>query len=109
MPEVEMRVSESPVCDFCSSDEPRHDEPCADVETDRGNLPMFGGPYVANSIGAWASCETCHQLIAAGKWHTLERRATDAMCAKHPGFPRSRIAEGVQHMHATFRANRLTG
>lgn len=110
MPEerhVEMRVSESPVCDFCSSEEPRYQEPCADFETDRGSISTLGGPYVANSISAWASCEVCHQLIAQGKWHTLARRATDALCRKHPNAPRSYIAQGVEHMHNGFRQHRL--
>lgn len=107
MTEIEMRLSESPVCDFCSSDEPRHDEPCADFETDRGTLSLLGGPYVANSTGAWASCETCHQLITQNKWHTLARRAIDVYCRRHPGAPRSLIARGVEHMHGGFRQHRL--
>jgi len=109
MADIEMRLADYPVCDFCSSAEPRYDEPCRDMETDRGNIASLGGRYVAVSRGAWSSCEACHQLIASEKWHTLKRRALEASAARHPELPKSLLADGIEHMQLLFRRNRIAG
>jgi len=111
MPEVrhvDLSVSEFPVCDFCSDTEPRYLESAEDFDVYRA-IDAQGVPEVGTSTGSWAACETCHQLVRARKWHTLERRATDAIMRKHPDFPRSKVAEGVQTMHGLFREHRLPG
>ena len=98
---IEVRVALGDVCDFCSSLDPLFVEYASDfdmaLEAPWGN---------AHSEGGWSSCQACHDLVRARKWHALERRATDIMAAKHPDMPRSRIAAGVQQMHAQFRHHR---
>ena len=111
MPEVrhvDLSVSEFPVCDFCSSPDPLWLESCEDFDVYTAIL-VDNTAEIGTSTGAWASCQVCHALVRERKWHTLERRAIDAICAKHPDFPRSRVAEGVQTMHGRFRQHRLPG
>ena len=102
---VEVRVSDAPVCDFCSDAEPRYIEDCETFETWMIG-PGLPPAFVGESQGGWSSCEPCHQLIAARKWHTLTRRATDAMVRKYPDMPRSRVQKGVEIIHGTFRAHK---
>jgi hypothetical protein len=98
---VEARVAQGAVCDFCSDEEPHYLENC---ETFVATL--LDGRTVGRSRGDWASCPTCHGMIATRKWHALKRRAVEAMVAKYPDKPKNRIEHGVDIIHAQFRAHK---
>lgn len=96
MPEV--RVSEAPVCDFCSSEEPRYLEDCEDFEA-----KPFDVTFKAMSRGAWAACATCHTMIQHRHWKLLKERAVAALLSKYPSLPKSRVQHGVELIHGQFR------
>jgi hypothetical protein len=98
--DIEVRVSESPCCDFCSSTEPRYLE---DART--FTATEIEGVYYTRSEGAWAACVRCHRLIQARNWDRLERRAIQQLLRKHPGIPRDIVAAGVHTEHVRFRAH----
>jgi hypothetical protein len=58
------------------------------------------------SEGAWASCTTCHELIARSDWNSLEERAVKAMRPKYPSSPKSDIVIAVRHIQRQFRQHR---
>jgi len=108
MPEYEVRVAQGAVCDFCSDEEPRYLEDCETFESylwGEGIDPNKP-EYIGRSVGAWASCGPCHQLIAARKWRHLQNRAVEAMLRKHPDIPKNRVQKGVDIIHGTFRAHK---
>lgn len=102
---VDLSIADYPVCDFCSSPEPRYVESAQDFDVYFA-IDEQGKPEVGVSRGGWASCAACHELVRARKWYALERRAIDAIAAKHPEFSRSRVQEGVRTMHAKFQQHR---
>lgn len=102
---VDLSIADYPVCDFCSSPEPRYIESAEDFDVYFA-IDAQGKPEIGTSTGGWSSCEPCHQLVRAQKWHTLERRAIDAIAAKHPEFSRTQVREGVRTMHAKFQQHR---
>jgi hypothetical protein len=104
MPEV--RVSDSPVCDFCSSPEPRYLEDCETFEAWAMGHPSLPPALIGRSEGAWSACMPCHEMIQARKWAALQRRAVDALCRKWPEMPRSRVQKGVELIHGQFRAHK---
>jgi hypothetical protein len=98
--EISVRAARGDVCDFCSSPDPRFDEASPDFEV---KLPEG---LAGRSKGAWASCQTCHDLIAQRDWQGLEKRALKAMQRKYPGAPREDVARAVRELQLRFRAHR---
>jgi len=105
MAEYEVRVAPHPVCDFCSSAEPRYLEDCETFEV-VGLNDAGGMAYIGKSDNDWAACEVCHQLVQGKKWRQLERRAVDAIQRKYPTMPRNRVQHGVQLIHGAFRTHK---
>lgn len=102
---VDLSISEYPVCDFCSSPNPLWLESCEDFDVYTA-IMTDNTAEIGTSKGDWAACQVCHYLVRDQKWHTLERRAIDAIAARHPEFSRSKVREGVQTMHGRFREHR---
>lgn len=63
-------TSEHGICDFCSNPEPKHVEPVPDFSME--------GDAVQDSIGGWATCQTCHEMIHRNERSRLLRRAIEA-------------------------------
>ena len=86
------------ICDFCSAPDPPHLEPARDFEVSPGPVGV--------STGGWASCQTCHELIARDDWLGLEARAIDAMRTSHPGASKRDLRLSVQTIQRQFRLHR---
>jgi hypothetical protein len=83
-------------CDFCSAPDPPHME----------GSPSFDLAPGATSLGDWASCDECHQLIAGRRWRELEHRAVEAMKQRYPNHSQAQIMLAVRHLQNRFRARR---
>jgi hypothetical protein len=60
----------------------------------------------ATSEGGWASCTTCHELIAKSDWHGLEKRGVEAMSRVYPFQPREIVVLSVRSIQRQFRLHR---
>lgn len=99
---------EIPICDFC----------CTPGEPVVASFPAkdFGVPMPtkngmvflgANSIGWWAACQTCRDLVAKGDRDALAERSTDSFVAQgNTDLPRERLLESVRNLHDQFWENR---
>jgi hypothetical protein len=99
---VEVRVSETPVCDFCSDPNPVRVFQASDFIMDKSTatLPALG------SRGGWTACEACGGFIDARNWERLRLRATDALSRKYQGIPgisRAMIKGIVDRAQKMFR------
>ena len=100
MPEV--RMSDKPVCDFCSSGDPRWEYPASDFPVDDH------APRVA-SVGAWLACAECAALIEQEQWPALAKRGLQTPTArmlKRAGVNSDNVLKAVARIHQTFRHNR---
>lgn len=102
MPEV--RMSDEPICDFCSQPKPSVELKCPDFPMD-GPHPEAGLPEY-RSRGAWMACSTCAHFIREGKWEELVQRATAALAPKYGSLlPKRIVREQVRKSHELFRAH----
>ncbi len=90
------------ICDFCSEPNPAWSYPA------RNFISHAAGGLVAESIGAWAACETCHELIAADNRAGLTERSVSTLLAKQPDLDVARIGvtAELRELHAKFFLNR---
>ncbi len=90
-----------PLCDFCSSQDVRWAYPAHDVDVDGG---------IASSIGAWATCETCHNLIESMDWEELGHRSYDTNVLR-PMMEKLHLEAGLLEttllIHKAFQMARL--
>jgi hypothetical protein len=82
-------------CDFCNADFPSWQLPC---ET-------FINPVGEMSVGAWAACDTCGDLISRNRWDTLLRRAAK-FAAERNGLPEWLIRSQIEALYGMVRRNR---
>lgn len=80
-------VSENGICDFCSDPNPKHTEMVPDFWMEYANQ---------NSVGGWATCDTCHQMIVENKRTDLMRRGIES--AAHGKF----TAAAIKSLHRQF-------
>ena len=95
---VEVRVSEEPVCDFCSEPKYARRSHCADFSMDHS----AGFPEL-RSKGDWLACSVCGNLIDAENWIGLLQRAVDKLSVKYNTVPRRILADGVKRSHDLFK------
>lgn len=62
-------------CDFCFWRDPQWVIPVRDFSY---NWAKLGMPIGGSSVGSWAACDTCADLVNRGLWPNLVRRAADA-------------------------------
>jgi hypothetical protein len=92
-------------CDFCSSPDVRWAFPANNTTTPvplpKPNTATF------NSLGSWAACQLCHDLIVAGKRDELAERSARTMkqIYRTPGSISSLVAM-IRPLHDDFWANR---
>jgi len=80
-------------CDFCGSDAPRWRYAAEDYTA------LVNETTVVTSLGDWAACTPCHQLIEAGDRLGLACRTL----ANHPDWGSSNtIIERIMEIHARF-------
>lgn len=61
------------ICDFCSEPHPAWGYPAKDF------VGYEVGGLVGESVGGWAACNACHDLIEAGDRAALARRTLAAL------------------------------
>lgn len=79
-------------CDFSSDPGPTWRYPCGD----------FAVPW-CGSVGDWAACDACHDLIERGVWTAVAGRAV----AKYPEALRRGARREVDQIHRLFRKHRI--
>jgi len=98
MSEVEMRMSEQPICDFCSAE-----NPARVFHTPEFTMDKTPGLPESRSRGGWAACSACGTLIDAENWIGLQQRAVNRLSEKYSGIPRRILADTVKRSHDLFR------
>lgn len=88
------------LCDFCSEPAPTWIYPCSDVMTPIETL---------GSVGAWAACDTCAEMIEGRRVHQLANRAYAAVEDTLPPNAMMRRVYQVQlqDLHRSFLKARI--
>ena len=91
------------LCDFCSKPSPNWRYPASEFTT----VPE-PEQSPATSIGDWAACDTCHDLIEASEWIGLCVRSTETLIAVRPDLldRTDEIAKVMVSLHCGFRDHR---
>lgn len=88
-------VLTSPVCDLCGDIYPAWDYDCSDFAIHEIDFA---------SMGEWAACNQCSELIELGDYEKLLKRSLD----NHEGREhRSEWEPRIRRIHQTFRENRI--
>ncbi len=88
------------LCDFCSN-------PCPQWEYPAATFTAYEvGGLMGQSVGSWAACWRCHDLIEAHDREGLARRAVDELGVKDERM-RAVILVCLRDLHHRFFANRL--
>ncbi len=97
---------DGPICDFCSRRPVKWHYPAKDIRSVKGvSVP---GLIDQDSIGDWAACQTCHDLIEAGDNHGLANRTAQSMVAQYRGVDPNTLLLPILVMQQEFR-NARTG
>ena len=89
------------LCDFCS-------EPSVIFRYPAQSFVAYVAAGIAGeSVGDWAACAICHQLIQAGDWAALSERSLRTLIEKHPEMQDAEAALRAQiaDFHRMFFAN----
>ena len=91
------------ICDFCSAPAPAWRYPA------RTFLAYCVANVAGESVGDWAACDACHQLIEAEDRQGLAQRSLDEMILKHPEARPAAAAlyEDLAGLHDQFFAHRI--
>ena len=98
------------VCDFCSRAQEEGEVfwtyPCANFiypVSPPTDVPSGG------SMGGWAACDACHELIEALDLDTLARRSVDADLHRHPHMNdrRQELLSATTRMQLAFMRHRI--
>lgn len=100
-----VQPAEGPICDFCSERPVKWRYPAIDIKPAESiSLPELK----QSSIGDWAACQTCHDLIEAENWPDLARRSAQSVVMSTPKL--APVYLGLVAMsralHTEFRAAR---
>lgn len=92
-----------PICDFCS-------EPgVVWMYPARNFIGYEGGGIVGESVGGWAACRTCHDLIAADNRTGLAERSALTLLVNQPdiGLTRDEAVGVLRDIQAKFFEHRV--
>lgn len=98
MPEI--RISEHPICDFCSEPHWARRFHCEDFTMDVADASM---PEM-RSKGDWLACSVCASMIDHENWTGLLLRALEKHSGKYQ-MPRRILADIIKRSHDLFRAH----
>lgn len=90
-------------CDFCSECPTTHIYPCKNFV-----VPRFGtSVFQHESIGGWAACSKCAELIDAGRRAELTDRAFTNFLKQHcvPRYAHFDVREQFREIHQLFKEN----
>jgi hypothetical protein len=90
-------------CDFCSERPTTQIYPCKNFVVPRFKTSVFQH----ESIGGWAACSKCAELIDAGRWAELTDRAFTNFLKQHciPRYAHFDVREQFREIHQLFREN----
>jgi hypothetical protein len=90
-------------CDFCSERPPTQIYACKNFLVPRTKTATFEH----ESIGAWAACSKCAELIDGGRWTELTDRAFTNFLKQHcvPRYSHFDVREQFREIHQLFREN----
>lgn len=84
------------ICDFCSAPNPRWKYPAQDFDAWRVNN------VAGRSIGLWAACDHCDELIRKGDWEGLARYSAEKLIVNTPISFESALV-GIKLVQSGFR------
>ena len=84
------------LCDFCSAPDAGWRHPA------RSFIGYVARGVVGESVGDWAACQECHQLIVSGDRARLTERSVVTFIARHPelGVVKTELATEMGTLHA---------
>lgn len=91
------------LCDFCS-------EPSVVFRYPAQSFIAYVAAGVAGeSVGDWAACKTCHELIQAGDRRGLSERSVRTLLEKHPEMQdaEAELRAQIADFHRMFFANQV--
>jgi len=90
------------LCDFCSAPDAGWRHPA------RSFIGYVAPGVVGESVGDWAACQECHNLIVSGNRAGLTERSVSTFIAMHPelGVDQAELAKKMRILHASFVENR---
>jgi hypothetical protein len=91
-----------PICDFCSSPEVAFVYPARTFAA-----YVFDG-IVGESVGNWAACPTCHELIESDHQADLVERSLETLIERQPEMKYAEIElrDQIRSFHVLFFRNR---
>ena len=91
------------MCDFCSELPTTQIYACKNFLVPRTKTATFQH----ESIGAWAACSKCAELIDGGRWAELTDRAVANFLKQHcvPRYGHFEVREQFRQIHQLFREN----
>jgi len=89
------------ICDFCSDPDVTWQYPA------RSFVAYVVGDVIGQSVGDWAACRICHELIDAGDRRGLLERSLRTLLEKNPEmFPAEvELREQLARFHRMFFAH----
>lgn len=103
MSEIEVKLSDVPVCDFCASTEPAWEYDAGDF------INMSPAPAPAQkSLGGWLACDSCAGCIEKSDWRGLAARGVLNPSAKMliAMVGRDEAINMMMKFHVKFRSHR---
>lgn len=93
-------------CDFCSVQPTTQIYPCKNFVIPRNKTSVFRH----ESIGAWAACSKCAELIDGRRWAELTDRSFTNFLKQHcvPRYSYFDVREQFREIHQLFRENLVT-
>lgn len=91
-------------CDFCSDKDVRHSYPCRTFEQPAIMARSDGSTLRTGSIGWWAACERCYELIEADDRDGLAERSVANLAPMN--LPVALVRQQIRSLHDSFFANR---
>jgi hypothetical protein len=90
-------------CDFCTAEPIQKMYSCANFLWQSQNIFSHG------SVGEWAACRECAELIDNEKWNSLTERSLRYFLRKHtvPRYDVPILREQFCGIHELFRQHRL--
>jgi hypothetical protein len=94
-------LSATVYCNFCSERPPTQLYACKNFLIPRTKTALFQH----ESIGAWAACHACAELIDGRRWSELTDRAFTNFIKQHgvPRYAQFDVREQFRQIHQLFR------
>jgi len=89
-----------PLCDFCSQPEVHAVHTCQDFVHEKFKTEF--GCLNSESIGSWAACRACDELIQAEQWERLLDRSVGRFVELF-GFEAPGLRQHIDGIHRLFR------